>query len=173
MVQVDSCPLCMSSKRKEIEAGIRDSTYSKSIVARELSMTTSEVYHHMMHHADGEGKLTVKSADITMDKKQILWNALFDLNERFSKIVSLDDNSPNTTKQIVALAGELRNAVMNIAKLEGEIEKEQQVTIIMYNEFKSHIMNIMHKMSCPHCGKALSQSLMEELSKFNEKELVA
>lgn len=173
MTQVDSCPLCQSPKKESIESGIRDSTFSKSIVARELSMTTSEVYHHMMHHTSGEGKLTVKSADITMDKKQILWNALFDLNERFSKIVAQDDDSPNTTKQIVALAGELRNSVMNIAKLEGEIEKEQQITIIMYNEFKSHIMNIMHKMSCPKCGEALSQPLMEELKKFNEKELIA
>ena len=168
------CPLCNAKNREEIEEKIRDSTFSKSIVAREFQMSTKEVYTHMMEHGGkAEPPQFVRSTEITLNKADLLLNAALDLQDRFSRLLQQDDLDQKTTSQIVQLVETMRKTVMDLAKYEGELEKEQQVTIVHFNEFKTNIFNMLERTNCPKCGQNLKSHLTEELQKFNKEELVA
>lgn len=166
------CPLCNAKNRDEIEEKIRDSTFSKSIVAREFQMSTSEVYNHMMEHIERVGpSQTVRSTEITLNKKDILQNAALDLYDRLSLLLQEDKLDQKTTSQITSVVESMRKTVMDLAKYEGELDKEEHITINHYNEFKAVIFQQIQKVKCHKCGADLGSTLTKELKRFQEEEM--
>jgi len=163
---VDYCVICNHELRRQIEQDIAGGVYTKGTIATELDIPIEMVWQHMNEHF-GEGKVNAiykdhSSMDETIldnlyGKKKVLQDLMMDAADRMNALKEMDKMTPVDTNNIIKTAGMLIKAVELLARLEGELNEEQRVTIQMYMTMKSVVIEAVT--DCPHCKAMIVENL--------------
>ena len=151
-----NCPFCNHPERTSLENQLLKGQLTKREVAEQiLHCRVDEVYEHMTEHL-------VKQPLVQLgEKRNVLLDSLDKLNDSISVIAQDRNYGPVATKQMVALAAEIRHTITDLNALEGNRAAEQHITIQEYNDFRSVIVAKIHLL-CPKCQKILLGEIEKE-----------
>jgi len=164
---LEKCPICESPERKSFEEQVLKGQLTKRDLADILSCRVDEIYEHMTKHVV---KAEMQSLS---DKRNVLLDILQKLNDSLVQIASSKNYGPVTTKQLVEVAREVRQTIMSFADLEGNLPKDQRITIQEYNDLRSLVITNSEKF-CPTCKQLLIEGLeaAEKEQKNNVKPVI-
>jgi hypothetical protein len=160
MVKPEECLVCKHPERKELENECLRGKITKRDMAQIANCRVDDVWEHMTSHIVKNNSLV--NLD---DKRNVLLDSVNKLRESFDHVAETKNYGPIMTRQLTELAKELRQTIAGLAELEGNMRKEQHITIQQYNDFRSVVIAQITKL-CPAC----QQVLMEELEKAQNAE---
>lgn len=159
------CMLCEHENREQIEQDLAKGDITKKAVSQELNMTVEQVHEHMMNHFGSktgsivrkkpEEKGAIETLKGMMNKKDLLLTSVVNIQQRLEVFYSKDQFTINETKQIIAMAAELRKTVIDLARVEGALAHESGITINMYNDLKTIVISEL----CEECKKKVLERL--------------
>lgn len=158
----ENCPLCEHEHREELEEKIAQGVLPKGAVARELGITIEDVIHHMEEHWTTKPEDALvdsgKVQELT-DKRTILITNLMQLNLKLGALFEHTHTiTSSTVSQMVKMSQEVRKTIMDLAQLEGELQKEQHITLIQFNQLKAIVISEL----CPACKSKVLSTLTQE-----------
>jgi hypothetical protein len=162
-----------------LESAIVGGQLTKTMVAQDLGVSPETIFNHMQNHWKEFSQVVPQPAPVAgiqklayVNKHDMLMNNCQDIQLKLRGYLDSQDISATTMKTMLSLAQEVRHSITALAELEGEIKKEQNITLNFYNELKVTIFSNL----CPECrtkvlavldkqDKALarSQKAVEEL----------
>jgi len=148
------CPICDHENRDDIEAEVANG-FPKKIIAQDIGCSIEDILDHMENHSKygqpggedatmedqigGHYKNMYPPRD-SYEKYDVLNTNMERLTDRFDSLMEKDHLDKDDTKQIVSMARELRQTVMNLAELEGELHKELALTRAQFEALKEAVL---------------------------------
>ena len=167
------CAFCKAENRAELEERCATGDLSKKVVADGLSMTPTQVYHHMMHHFTrfagkgengkaAEGEVIHNEIKKLYNKHDIIFNLMVDLKERLDLYFTKDEFNPEETGEIVKMVDSVRKLVETLQVLETGLKQEEDLVMKNYEDLKKIILSKL----CPMCRVSILEAL-EQAEKKN------
>lgn len=151
------CPICNSKNQEQLEEEILQGM-PKTMLAEDLDCDVQDIVEHMDEHRniadsdeieyDDEFKPRIirKFGERESYKKfDVLDDNMKRLIDRFDYVLEKDGWDKEDTDQIVSIAREVRQTAMAMAKLEGEIREELELTQSQFEELKGAILSVLDK----------------------------
>lgn len=166
------CPICSHENREDLELELLQG-FPKEKMAEQLQCSKQAIQNHMRNHFDefipqGDVNFTPKvqkgnKKDSKKDKNSgknqmrkrlyepresyrkfdVLQTNMHRLVDRFDTLLEKDHLDKDDTRQIIESAREIRQTVMNLAELEGELKQELEFTRAQFEELKEAIIRIL------------------------------
>lgn len=153
---MSECPICESNNQEDLEEEILQGI-PKTLLAEDLGCDVEDIVEHMEEHrvrADenvdydetyNDSYMKRMSKRDSYKKFDVLDTNMKRLTDRFDVILEKDGWDKEETDQIVSIAREVRQTAMAMAKLEGEIKQELELTQKQFEELKGAILNVLDK----------------------------
>ena len=173
------CKFCRHPRRRELEVAILERRMTKSEVAKIIGVSPAMVTWHFKYHLTPEMK-TLKATEMDpqlreiakkqiaeeIDKVGILKRIIKELQKRLDTLFHYDIIKENEYA-IKALVSEIRGAITDLAKLEGELTENTIINVNIVNEIK-----ILHNFIL-ELHPELAQEYEEYLKKHLNKAVIA
>lgn len=154
---MSECPICESKNQESIEEEILQGI-PKSLLAKDLGCEVDDIIEHMDEHRkivdeddidyeEGQSPeyMNRLSKRESYDKFDVLKTNMERLTDRFDVVLEKDGWDKDDTDQIVSIAREVRQTAMSMAKLEGEIKQELELTQKQFEELKGAVLSVLDK----------------------------
>lgn len=153
---MSECPICESKNQEQLEEEIMQGM-PKSLLADDLGCEVEDIVKHMDEHRkianeedidyqEGNNEFFTRMAKRESYKKfDVLSTNMERLTDRFDVLLEKDGWSKEDTDQLVSIAREVRQTAMAMAKLEGEIREELELTQSQFEELKGAILSVLDK----------------------------
>lgn len=168
------CPICDHEDVDDIEAEVANG-FPKKIIAQDIGCEMGDIITHMEEHSTyGEAGADAEDAENigghyknmyppreSYEKYNVLNTNMERLTDRFDSLMEKDHLDRDDTKQIVSMARELRQTVMNLAELEGELHKELALTRAQFEALKEAVLRELDPATQETIISAIDESQIE------------
>lgn len=153
---MSECPICESKNQEQLEEELVQGM-PKSLLADDLGCDVEIIVEHMDEHRmvvneedvdykEGKNEFFTKMAKRESYKKfDVLSTNMERLTDRFDVLLEKDGWSKEDTDALVSIAREVRQTAMSMARLEGEIREELELTQSQFEELKGAILSVLNK----------------------------